>query len=195
MDSDDFEDIDEAPEQEIEDVEARVLDEATAARSVVELKAEIETLNRLESLALRVRRAGRDTKWRELAGLFGKVFTTVPLVGGVEELKVPYGAGEIASHTPSPQQKLVIFTEHKDTLRYLRERIVTLLGREDSLVVIHGGVGREQRLAAQEAFRHDPQVQVLLATDAAGEGINLQRAHLMVNYDLPWNPNRLANAI
>ena len=38
---------------------------------------------------------------------------------------------------------------------------------------------------------HDPQVQVLLATDAAGEGINLQRAHLMVNYDLPWNPNRL----
>ena len=44
---------------------------------------------------------------------------------------------------------------------------------------------------AQEAFRHDPQVQVLLATDAAGEGINLQRAHLMVNYDLPWNPNRL----
>ena len=59
------------------------------------------------------------------------------------------------------------------------------------MVVIHGSVGREDRLAAQEAFRHDPQVQVLLATDAAGEGINLQRAHLMVNYDLPWNPNRL----
>ena len=46
-------------------------------------------------------------------------------------------------------------------------------------------------MKAQEAFRHDPKVQVLLATDAAGEGINLQRAHLMVNYDLPWNPNRL----
>ena len=43
----------------------------------------------------------------------------------------------------------------------------------------------------QESFTHDPDVQVLLATDAAGEGINLQRAHLMVNYDLPWNPNRL----
>ena len=66
-----------------------------------------------------------------------------------------------------------------------------MLGRESSVVVIHGSVGREERLAAQEAFRHDPQVQVLLATDAAGEGINLQRAHLMVNYDLPWNPNRL----
>ncbi len=46
-------------------------------------------------------------------------------------------------------------------------------------------------MKAQESFRHDPEVQVLLATDAAGEGINLQRAHLMVNYDLPWNPNRI----
>ena len=73
----------------------------------------------------------------------------------------------------------------------LFDRIASLLGREGSVVSIHGGVGREDRLKAQEAFRHDPQVQVLLATDAAGEGINLQRAHLMVNYDLPWNPNRL----
>ena len=85
----------------------------------------------------------------------------------------------------------MIFTEHRDTLRYLQERITTLLGSQTSVVVIHGSVGREDRLAAQEAFRHDPQVQVLLATDVAGEGINLQRAHLMVNYDLPWNPNRL----
>jgi hypothetical protein len=52
-------------------------------------------------------------------------------------------------------------------------------------------MGREERLKAQEAFKHDPDVQILIATDAAGEGINLQRAHLMVNYDLPWNPNRL----
>src|SRR5688572_19594574 len=57
--------------------------------------------------------------------------------------------------------------------------------------MIHGGLGREERRKAQETFLHDPEVQVLLATDAAGEGINLQRAHLMVNYDLPWNPNRL----
>ena len=52
-------------------------------------------------------------------------------------------------------------------------------------------MGREERKRAEEAFKHDPTVQVLVATDAAGEGINLQRAHLMVNYDLPWNPNRL----
>src|SRR5476649_1724624 len=57
--------------------------------------------------------------------------------------------------------------------------------------MIHGGMGREERLKAQESFKHDPEVQVLLATDAAGEGINLQVAHLMVNYDLPWNPNRI----
>ncbi|MDN5753137.1 MAG: SWF/SNF helicase family protein [Nitrosospira sp.] len=62
--------------------------------------------------------------------------------------------------------------------------------RKEAVVMIHGGVGREERLKVQESFKHDPVVQVLLATDAAGEGINLQRAHLMVNYDLPWNPNR-----
>ncbi len=58
-------------------------------------------------------------------------------------------------------------------------------------MVIHGGMGREERRHAQEAFTQDKNVEILLATDAAGEGINLQRAHLMVNYDLPWNPNRL----
>ncbi|WP_375513129.1 helicase-related protein [uncultured Nostoc sp.] len=52
-------------------------------------------------------------------------------------------------------------------------------------------MGREERRKGQEAFTQDIEVQVLIATDAAGEGINLQRAHLMVNYDLPWNPNRL----
>jgi len=103
----------------------------------------------------------------------------------------PAGDGAIPVPTPSPHQKLVVFTEHRDTLNYLEQRITTLLGRKDAVVIIHGGIGREERLKVQESFRHDPEVQVLLATDAAGEGINLQRAHLMVNYDLPWNPNRL----
>ena len=70
LDPDDVDDLDDAPEQEVEDAEARILDQATAARSIAELKAEIETLKRLEGLALGVRRAGRDTKWRELASLF-----------------------------------------------------------------------------------------------------------------------------
>ena len=191
FDPEDVEDLDEAPENEIEAAEQEVLDQATAARSIAELKAEIETLKALEALALEVRRSGTDTKWRELASLLGEIFTVGGLVSRIAEPDVPYGAGEIPQPTPSPRQKLVVFTEHRDTLSYLHDRITSFLGRAESIVTIHGGVGREERLKAQEAFRHDPQVQVLLATDAAGEGINLQRAHLMVNYDLPWNPNRL----
>jgi hypothetical protein len=93
--------------------------------------------------------------------------------------------------TNGARRKLVLFTEHRDTLNYLTERIRTLLGRAEAVVTIHGGMGREERRKAQEAFTQDKDVQILIATDAAGEGINLQRAHLMVNYDLPWNPNRL----
>ncbi len=183
LDADDVADLDDAPEQEVEDAEARILDQATAARSIVELKTELETLKALETLALDVRRSGEDTKWRELAGLFSELFTATGRPDRVGESAAFSGDGEIRRPSPSPQQKLVLFTEHRDTLRYLQERITTLLGRETSVVVSHGSVGREERLAVQEAFRHDPQVQVLLATDAAGEGINLQRAHLMVNYE------------
>jgi superfamily II DNA/RNA helicase len=89
------------------------------------------------------------------------------------------------------RRKIVIFTEHKDTLTYLTNRIQTLLGRQDSVINIHGSMGREDRKKAEELFKQEKNVQVLVATDAAGEGINLQRAHLMVNYDLPWSPNRL----
>lgn len=187
FDAEDVEDLEDAPDNEVEAAEEEVLDQATAARSIAELKAEIETLKGLERLALGVRRSGADTKWRELASLLGEIFTT----NRAAEPDVPYGAGEIPRPTFSPHQKLVLFTEHRDTLNYLENRIATLLGRKGAVVVIHGGMGREERLKAQEAFKFDPEVQVLLATDAAGEGINLQRAHLMVNYDLPWNPNRL----
>ena len=191
LDPEDVEDLDEAPENEVEAAEEEILDQATAARSIAELKAEIETLTSLDALAMGVRRSGADTKWRELASLLGEIFTAGGLAGQIAEPDVPYGAGEIPPPQSSPRQKIVIFTEHRDTLSYLHDRITTLLGRVDAVVLIHGGIGREDRLKAQDAFRHDPKVYVLLATDAAGEGINLQRAHLMVNYDLPWNPNRL----
>src|SRR5690606_17943774 len=88
-------------------------------------------------------------------------------------------------------RKLIIFSEHKDTLNYLAERIRGILGSEGAVVTIHGGLHREERRAVQERFRTDPEVRVLIATDAAGEGINLQNANLMINYDLPWNPNRI----
>lgn len=191
LDTEDVEDLEDAPDNEVEATEQEVLDQATAARSIAELKAEIETLQRLESLALGVRRSGADTKWRELASLLGEIFTARGIANHVAEPDAPYGAGDIPRPTPSPHQKLVLFTEHRDTLNYLENRVTTLLGGKEAVVMIHGGMGREQRLKAQEAFKFDPEVQVLLATDAAGEGINLQRAHLMVNYDLPWNPNRI----
>lgn len=191
IDAEDIEDLEDAPENEVEAAEAQILDQATAARTITELKAEIDTLKNLEALAGNVRRSGEDRKWCELSTLLGEIFTPAALAESTAECELPYGAGPIPKHTPSPRQKLVVFTEHRDSLNYLQQRITTLLGRERAVVVIHGGMGREQRLNAQEAFRHDPEVQVLLATDAAGEGINLQRAHLMVNYDLPWNPNRI----
>lgn len=191
LDSEDIEDLEEAPENEVEVAEEEILDQATAARTITELKAEIETLKELESLALGVRRSGADTKWLELSSLLCEIFTTAAIANCVADPVLPYGAGEIPRPTPSPHQKLVLFTEHRDTLNYLQLRITALLGRQESVVMIHGGMGREDRMKAQESFKHDPVVNVLLATDAAGEGINLQRAHLMVNYDLPWNPNRI----
>jgi SNF2 family DNA or RNA helicase len=191
LDAEDVEDLEDAPDNEVETAEEEILDQATAARTITELKAEIGTLKRLEGLALTLRRNGDDRKWCELANLLNAVFAPASDVQRLPEALVASDSGPIPPPVSSPHQKLVLFTEHRDTLNYLQDRVATLLGRKESVVVIHGGMGREERTKAQEAFKHDPQVQVLLATDAAGEGINLQRAHLMVNYDLPWNPNRI----
>ncbi|GAP99080.1 helicase-related protein [Leptolyngbya sp. NIES-2104] len=165
---DDFEDT---PGEEREATEQEVVDQSTAARTVAELQAEISQLEELEQLALKVRRSGTDKKWEELSKLLQNEATLFDAHGY--------------------RRKLVIFTEHRDTLNYLADRISTLLGRPESVVMIHGGMGREERKRVETSFKQNVDVQVLLATDAAGEGINLQRAHLMVNYDLPWNPNRL----
>ena len=83
-------------------------------------------------------------------------------------------------------EKLVIFTEHKDTLLYLKEK---LQNQGYEIVVIHGGMPVDQRRIAQVQFAN--QAQILIATDAAGEGINLQICRLLFNWDIPWNPNRL----
>lgn len=191
IDPEDALDYDDAPDAESEAIEEEVLDQATAAQTIDELKAELGTLRHLEGLALAVRRSGEDKKWRELAELLSEIFTPASIASGMAEEAAPYDDGTPKPPKASPTQKLVIFTEHRDTLNYLETRISTLLGSRAAVVSIHGQIGREDRLKAQEAFRHDPEVKVLLATDAAGEGINLQRAHLMVNYDLPWNPNRI----
>ena len=168
---DDLEELDDAPDAEIEDTEERVVDQASAARTIAELRIEIGQLQDLERTAYRVRQSETDRKWDELSKL---------LQNNTEMF-------DAEGH----RRKLIIFTEHRDTLNYLTEKIRALIGRPEAVVVIHGGVGREDRRKAEETFKHDKSVEILVATDAAGEGINLQRAHLMVNYDLPWNPNRL----
>jgi SNF2 family DNA or RNA helicase len=75
LDADDVEDLEDAPENEVEAAEEEILDQATAAGTISELKIEITTLSRLEALAAEVRRSGQDTKWRELANLLGEIFT------------------------------------------------------------------------------------------------------------------------
>jgi SNF2 family DNA or RNA helicase len=167
----DLVEMDDAPDAEVEEAEEKVVDQASAARTIAELKTEIAMLQRLEDMAHHLRQSGTDRKWDELSRL----------LQNNSEMFDAHGH----------RRKLVIFTEHRDTLNYLAERIRALLGRPEAVVIIHGGIGREERKKAQEAFTHDKEVEILVATDAAGEGINLQRAHLMVNYDLPWNPNRL----
>jgi len=171
LSDDDLDDLEDAPGVELEEAEERVVDQASAARTIAELEAEITILTRLETLAWQVRGSNTDRKWEELASLL---------------------QNNVAMFDAERQRlKLVIFTEHRDTLNYLAERIRTMLGRAEAVVTIHGRLSREERARAQESFSQDKDVQILVATDAAGEGINLQRAHLMVNYDLPWNPNRV----
>lgn len=85
-------------------------------------------------------------------------------------------------------EKLLVFTENRDTLDYLVEKFMAW---GFTVATIYGGMDRDRRRQAQEAFKDPQGAQILVATDAAGEGINLQFCRLMVNYDIPWNPNRL----
>lgn len=82
--------------------------------------------------------------------------------------------------------KILIFTESRDTLDYLTNKIKSWGYRVN---YIHGGMGLDERIKAEKIFRDE--TDIMVATEAAGEGINLQFCHLMINYDLPWNPNRL----
>lgn len=167
---DDYDD-DDMPSAELEETEEKVVDQASAAQTIQELEAEIATLKKLERMANDVRQSGEDRKWEELSKL-------------LQDGKNMFGADGM-------REKLIIFTEHRDTLHYLADKIRSLLGSEEAVVTIHGGMLRDERRKVEELFKQDKEVRILIATDAAGEGINLQRSHLMVNYDLPWNPNRL----
>ena len=132
------------------------------AKNRDELKREIRTLEELSVAAKGVIDGEHEVKMQELKRtmeLFGK------------------------EHR---DDKILVFTEAKDTLLYLESRIRSW-GYEVS--TIHGGMKLEERILAEKEFQNN--TQVMVATEAAGEGINLQFCHLMINYDIPWNPNRL----
>ena len=180
-DLEDF-DFDDYSDDEWEQLESRVIDAATAADTADELAAEVRELEGLVELADGVRSSRQDTKWVQLRDLLrSEHFAVTDGAGGSGD-----GHGD-----PDDVRKLIVFSEHKDTLTYLQERIVAELGRPEAVVVIHGGIKRHDRREIQDRFRVDPTARVMVATDAAGEGVNLQVANLMVNYDLPWNPNRI----
>src|SRR5699024_7878469 len=128
-------DPDELDAADAEDLEESVVDAATAARTVAELDVEIAVLGELVDLATAVRDAGEDRKWAELRSLL-------------------LDKDLLRDETGAPR-KLIVFTEHKDTLFYLADQIRNVIGREDAVVTIHGGTPRAERRRIREDFTHD----------------------------------------
>jgi len=155
------EELDDLPESEKWKYEEK-LERLTIAENLEELRDEIEEVERLVELAKNVEKMEVETKLVELK----KVMDDLNLIG--------------------EGHKLLIFTEAKDTLEYLVEKLREWGYR---VTYIHGGMSPEDRIRAEKEFRE--RAQVLVGTEAAGEGINLQFCWLVVNYDIPWNPNRL----
>ncbi|MCX7992067.1 MAG: helicase-related protein, partial [Fimbriimonadales bacterium] len=158
----DWDELDEMEEQERLQIEEEMLEKLTNARTLEELRAEIATLDRLVRLAREAERQDVETKFRELT----EVLTELQL--------------------RETGEKLLVFTESRDTLDYL---VGKLRKMGFSVTQLHGGMGMDDRIRAEHEFRHH--TQVMVSTEAGGEGINLQFCSLMINYDIPWNPNRL----
>ncbi|PTA67565.1 helicase-related protein [Deinococcus arcticus] len=150
--------LEDLPEEERWELEDRLAERLTLARNLPQLEAEIRELESLSREARLLAKLEQDRKLQEL-------------------LRVLTSLGS---------EKLLVFTEHKDTLTFL----VGVLNKQGYAVThIDGSMGLEERVSREREFRDS--AQVMVATEAAGEGINLQFCSVMVNYDLPWNPTRL----
>ncbi|MCB9047414.1 MAG: DUF3883 domain-containing protein [Chitinophagales bacterium] len=165
----DIEDYDELEDEDRDSLENILSDPRkfklfTTAKSINEIRDEAKEVKRLFEMADALyKRYQEEQKYKELQ----KLLREQNVFGG---------------------EKLVIFTEHKDTLKYLEERLTQSGGFK--VATIHGGKSVDERREAQWQFA-GTDTQILLATDAAGEGINLQFCRLLINWDIPWNPNRL----
>ncbi len=159
--------------EEIEDLEERdrwIKEEEweaiTVARNPEELRQEIRILHDLIEKARRIIDREEEVKLKELRKAIEEEFRKIQQMKG--------------------NPKILIFTESKDTLEYLVRKIRSW---DYTVNAIHGGMNIKERIKAEKIFRDE--TQILVATEAAGEGINLQFCHIMINYDIPWNPNRL----
>jgi superfamily II DNA or RNA helicase len=168
---DDDIDLDDLTDEEREALEDQAVSTATAAATMGEMETEIASLARLVEQARAIRNSPSYSKWERLR----------ETLDDADQMRDAAGA----------RRKVIIFSEHRDTLDDLVARLRNHLGRDDAVVTIHGGVRHEDRRKVQETFKTDDRCIFLVATDAAGEGVNLQNAHLLINYDLPWNPNRI----
>jgi superfamily II DNA or RNA helicase len=165
----DLEELEEMEDYEREKLE-EILDAFTLTSNAEQIREEIEELRRLAEQAQGVEESGIEEKLSQLQDLLQE-----------------------EGFFDHPQQRLLIFTEFKDTLDYLKG---CLKDWGFKVGCIHGSMkpgSREEegtRLYVEQQFR-DNDIQILVATEAAGEGINLQCCHILFNYDIPWNPNRL----
>jgi len=131
-----------------------------------ELKKEIYIINELIAISSEIINNEEEVKLKELKKAIEEGFKKI------EELE--------------GNKKILIFTESRDTMDYLVNKIKSWGYRVN---FIHGGMSLEERIEAEKIFKNE--TEVMVATEAAGEGINLQFCHIMINYDIPWNPNRL----
>ncbi len=160
-----LEEIDDYEEKERWEKE-REWETITISENLHELNEEIETINNLIEKASRIIKNENEIKLKELKKAIEKGLKKI------EEMK--------------GNRKILIFTESRDTLEYLCEKIKSW---GYPVNYIHGGMNLEERIKEEKEFRD--KTEIMVATDAAGEGINLQFCHIMINYDLPWNPTRL----
>ncbi len=160
-----FEEVEDYDEKERWEEEKK-WETLTLAENKKELEEEIATIDRLMEKAKEILNNEREIKLKELKKAIDE---------GLRKIK------EIQRN-----EKILIFTESKDTLEYLVNRIKSW---GYSVNFIHGSMSLEERIKAEKEFRDH--TQIMVATEAAGEGINLQFCHIMINYDIPWNPNRL----
>jgi len=161
----DFETLEDLEESEKWEKE-KEWESVTIAKDPEELKQEIKIVEGLIEKAKEIVREENEVK--------------------LEELRKAIETGFEKTRKMDGNPKILIFTESKDTLKYLVEKTRSWGYKVNS---IHGGMRMEERIKAEKVFRDE--TEIMVATEAAGEGINLQFCHIMINYDIPWNPNRL----